>query len=139
MIDDKAAKALESIAAKYGGRITRRAPLAICTTIGIGGLAEAWYEPASPEELRDARKLLEDHGVSSIVIGKGSNVLFPDEGLDVVVVSLSSVPFCEKHIDGCMLTAGGGAALARCERLSRGIRRAGAGGRRESGFRRAAL
>ncbi len=111
MIDDKAAKALENIASKYGGCITCRAPLAMRTTIGVGGLAEAWYEPASPEELRDAKKLLADHGVSSIVIGKGSNVLFSDDGLEGVVVSLSRAPFCEKKIDGCMLTAGGGAAL----------------------------
>lgn len=111
MMDDTVVKALEALAARYGGYITCRAPLSERTTIGIGGLAEVWYEPASPEELRDAKKLLLDHEVPSVVIGKGSNVLFPDDGLSAVTVSLSAAPFCERKIDGTTLIAGAGAPL----------------------------
>lgn len=111
MIDAKTAKALEGIASKYGGKITPGAPLSGRTTIGIGGFAELLYEPVSPEELRDARRLFRDNGVPAVVIGKGSNVLFPDDGLGGAVVSLSADAFREKKIEGCTLYAGAGAPL----------------------------
>lgn len=104
-------EALDVLSVRYGGNVTYDCPLEMHTTIGIGGVADAWYEPLSPEELRDARKLMLDHGVMSIVAGNGSNVLFPDTRLEAVVINLSSPYFRERKIEGDVVTAGAGSPL----------------------------
>ena len=103
--------ALGALSARYGGRVTYDCPLNTHTTIGIGGKADAWYEPFSPEEIRDARKLFLDQGVRSVLVGNGSNVLFPDSGLEAVVIKLSSPYFRERKIDGAVMTAGAGSPI----------------------------
>ena len=70
-----------------------------------------WYVPSSPEELQEAVGLLGDAGVRTIVIGRGSNVLIPDEGLEAVVINLSGDLFRQTVFEGTTVHVGAGANL----------------------------
>ncbi len=61
-------------------------PLASHTTFRIGGPAAVFVEVAHEEELKAAFALARERGLSLRVIGAGSNLLVPDEGIDALVV-----------------------------------------------------
>lgn len=75
---------LLSPAAKF----KREEPLAPKTTIRIGGAARVYAEPASPEDLRALLAAARAVGIEVFALGRGSNLLVPDEGVDGLVVSL---------------------------------------------------
>lgn len=54
----------------------------------IGGPAPLLAMPSSPEELENLCVLLREKGHQPFIMGNGTNLLFPDEGLDRVVVKL---------------------------------------------------
>ena len=89
MITDKARQTLNKLCKQKQGVILYDYPLSMRSTISIGGKASAWYTPASLDELVKVKKFLDDSGVRTIVIGSGSNVLIPDEGLDALIINLS--------------------------------------------------
>jgi UDP-N-acetylmuramate dehydrogenase len=83
----------------------RDKPLSAYSTFGIGGPARFFSEVTSPEQMQ----ALIGHCLSSqlryIVIGKGSNSLFADEGFDGLVV-LNKIAFC--HFEDALVHAGAG-------------------------------
>ncbi len=111
MLNRKVRDSLDRLCSGGGGTVMFDHPLHEHSTISIGGRASAWYMPASPEELREAVVLLADSGVRTIVVGRGSNVLIPDKGLDAVVINLSADLFREITFRGRAVTAGAGAGL----------------------------
>ncbi len=66
--------------------IRREEPLSGYTTFGIGGPAKLLLLPASAEELAELCALLRRLGEKPLLLGNGSNVLAPDEGLDRAVI-----------------------------------------------------
>lgn len=62
--------------------------LAPYTTFKIGGPARYFIEVASADEVCDAIKFAENKRLKLFVLGAGSNVLVPDEGISSVVLSL---------------------------------------------------
>ncbi len=83
--DHPVSRALEAL---LGKRCRVGESLARHTSLRIGGPASWWVEPHSLEELQDIIRLAREHGVSLDIVGLGSNTLFPDEGIDGVVVKL---------------------------------------------------
>ena len=73
----------------FGARCKRREPLAKHGSLRIGGPAAYWIEAHDVEELQRARRFAEDNGLPLVLVGLGSNVLFPDEGIEGVVVRLA--------------------------------------------------
>ncbi|MCI0342277.1 MAG: UDP-N-acetylmuramate dehydrogenase [Planctomycetales bacterium] len=73
------------------------APLAPCTTYGIGGPAEALAEPASVEALREVLGRCRDAGVPVRVMGGGANLLVSDAGVDGVVVRTRRLRGCYRY------------------------------------------
>ncbi len=71
-----------------GTRVGREEPLAARTTLGVGGAARLHVEPAGVEDLRAVARLAATAGVPLLPLGRGSNLVVPDEGVDAVVVSL---------------------------------------------------
>ena len=59
-------------------------------TFKIGGKADLLVSPAGERELAQALRILARHGTPFVVLGKGSNILFSDEGFQGVVVHLGS-------------------------------------------------
>ncbi len=66
--------------------IRQEEPLKGYTSFGIGGPAEALLLPASAEELAELSALLRRLGCRPLILGNGSNVLAPDEGLRGAVI-----------------------------------------------------
>ncbi len=85
-------------------------PLAPHSTFRLGGAADLALFPKSRAELCRALELLRDAGVPSTVIGGGSNVVFPDEGLRGATVFTSA---CRAlALDGERITAEAGVRLS---------------------------
>ncbi len=68
--------------------INREEVLASKTTLRVGGAARIYVEPSTVEDLRTVLRLTHERGTSLHVLGRGSNLLVPDAGVDGVVVSL---------------------------------------------------
>ncbi len=79
----------QQIRRKINARVRTDEPLAGHCTWRIGGPADLWVEPDSPHEFADLISLLQRHQMKFVVIGRGSNLLFPDEGIRAVVVCIS--------------------------------------------------
>ncbi|MCL2434347.1 MAG: UDP-N-acetylmuramate dehydrogenase [Clostridia bacterium] len=63
----------------------RNVPMAEYTTLRIGGPAEYFWEPESPEEIVQGLNVAEKINVKVHIIGNGSNLLISDEGVRGVV------------------------------------------------------
>jgi UDP-N-acetylmuramate dehydrogenase len=66
-------------------------PLAPYTTFHIGGPASLLIEPTDERELIAAVRAVQESGVFSLMLGRGSNVLLPDEGIMGAVIRTASV------------------------------------------------
>ncbi|NGP44342.1 UDP-N-acetylmuramate dehydrogenase [Bacillaceae bacterium SIJ1] len=82
-------------------------PLSKHTTIRIGGPAEWFVIPHSIEALKQTVAVAKAHQAPIFVIGRGSNLLVPDEGLSGVVIKLGKGLDHYKK-DGNLVTVGGG-------------------------------
>ena len=70
-------------------RLTREEPLASKTTMRVGGAARIYAEPATEEDIRVMVTKARGELVPVLVLGRGSNLIVPDEGVDGLVLSLS--------------------------------------------------
>ena len=77
----------------------------------IGGPAAAMALPGSAEQLTALCALLRRAGVKPLVIGKGTNILPPDEGLDRFVIAVCP-GVGQVRVSGSQVTADCGATLA---------------------------
>lgn len=69
-------------------RVAREEPLAAKTTIGVGGAARLYAEPANATDLGALLRTARALDLRVLPLGRGSNLLVPDEGVDALVVSL---------------------------------------------------
>ena len=99
----------------FGKRIKTEEPLSRHCTWGIGGPAEVYVEVHTREELKAVLKLCQESKVSVFVLGWGSNVLFPDEGLRGCVIRLRG-HFERIQIKGTEVTVGAGVHLPKLAR-----------------------
>ncbi len=76
-----------ALAARFGeDRVGRQVRLAPFTTFKVGGPAETYLETRDGEEMVHAVKIARAHGAAVRVLGGGSNVLVPDEGIPGLVI-----------------------------------------------------
>lgn len=68
--------------------VRREEPLATRTTLRVGGAARILAEPASEADLAAVLQRSNAVGAPVIMLGRGSNLLVPDSGVDAVVISL---------------------------------------------------
>ena len=69
-----------------GMEYLREEPLAKHTSFRIGGPAELMVFPRTPEELSAVLKAAREEGIDPVILGAGTNVLAPDDGLRGLVV-----------------------------------------------------
>lgn len=94
------------------GKVQENEPLLKHTTIKIGGPADLFVEPSSSESLAKALQIIKKHGVKWRAIGRGSNLLVSDKGIEGVVLKLGiGLDDFELHED--LLTVGGGCSIVR--------------------------
>ncbi len=87
-------------------------PLKKHTSFRIGGPAKRMAFPKTAEELVLLDGILRECGVRTVVLGNGTNVLFPDEGLDAVVIATGEMKGLLVE-NGTELVANAGISLAR--------------------------
>ena len=62
--------------------------LAKKTTIRLGGAARLYVEPANESDLQTVVRVARELGVASYVLGRGSNLLVPDAGVEGIVIAM---------------------------------------------------
>jgi UDP-N-acetylenolpyruvoylglucosamine reductase len=90
---DRVAAAL-SPRVSVGTKLERETPLADKTTLRVGGAARLYAEPANDSDLVELVRAAHSLGLRVLPLGRGSNLLVPDEGVDALVISLRH-PFWE--------------------------------------------
>ena len=68
--------------------LRRNVSLASHCTMQVGGEANYFAEPASEEELVELLEFVHQENIPFIILGKGSNVIFPDDGFPGLVITL---------------------------------------------------
>ncbi|SPD73631.1 UDP-N-acetylenolpyruvoylglucosamine reductase [uncultured Desulfobacterium sp.] len=87
-------------------------PMAKYTTMGVGGKSEALYRADDLDELRLVIAFLNSEHIPYILIGKGSNLLIKDNGLDGVAIMLrGSLSVIERNEGDAAVVAGAGLPL----------------------------
>lgn len=92
------------------GKVKKNEPLSNHTTIKIGGPADIFIEPSSVENLKKVMGVIRHYQIPWRAIGRGSNLLVSDKGIEGAVIKLGS-GLDQMAIDGTELTVGGGYSL----------------------------
>ncbi|MFI5358008.1 MAG: FAD-binding protein, partial [Opitutales bacterium] len=69
-------------------KVSREEPLAPRTTMRVGGAARVFAEPASVADLQTLLRAARARNLTVHLLGRGSNLIVPDEGVDGLVISL---------------------------------------------------
>jgi len=73
------------------GRLLPGEPLRAHTSFRVGGPADLLFFPADPDDLRSGLRLAADHGLPTLVMGRGTNLLVRDGGVRGLVVNLGDL------------------------------------------------
>ncbi len=93
-------------------RLKRDVCLAKMTTFGVGGKARFYVEPGSVKDLQSAVARAREWKCPIFFLGRGSNLLVPDEGFDGMIVRLNRKSWREvRPKKGNRLWTGGGVRL----------------------------
>lgn len=92
-------------------KVLREEPMSNHTSFRIGGPARRMAFPQNGEQLVLLMGFAEECGADPLVIGKGSNLLIPDEGLERLVLHTSGMTLLEREEN--RITAAAGVSLAR--------------------------
>jgi UDP-N-acetylmuramate--L-alanine ligase/UDP-N-acetylenolpyruvoylglucosamine reductase len=93
-------------------KLTEREVLGPKTTMRVGGPARVYAEPAGVEDLRQLLLSADARQLPVFLLGRGSNLIIPDEGVDGLVISLAHANWqkFEPQADG-RIWAGAGLRL----------------------------
>ena len=69
--------------------LRRNEPLRTKTTLRVGGAAEMYLEPGSEKELLAALKYCTENRIRVFPLGRGSNLIVPDDGVKGLVIRLT--------------------------------------------------
>ena len=89
------------------GELLADEPLALHTSLRVGGPADIFAAPADLADLRELMRLLAETGTAYLMIGGGYNLLVRDGGFRGVAISLKNLRSMEDH-PGNLLSAGAG-------------------------------
>ena len=86
--------------------IQRDVPLAPLTTLELGGPARCFVRAEDETTLADALRWAAGEGISSAILGGGSNLIVPDEGYDGLVIHMQ-IADIEFHTGGTVEAGAG--------------------------------
>jgi UDP-N-acetylmuramate dehydrogenase len=92
------------------GKVKEQEPMSNHTTIKIGGPADIFVEPTSIENLEKLMKLILEFNLQWRAIGRGSNLLVSDNGIEGVVIKLGG-GIDSLELNDQQITVGGGHSL----------------------------
>ena len=87
-------------------------PLAMHTWFHLGGPAEYFADPRTPDELAALVRRSREENTMVRMLGAGSNVLVRDEGVSGLVLRLLAPAFCDIQVEGEKIRVGAGARLS---------------------------
>lgn len=88
-------------------------PMCRHTSFQIGGPVAVMTFPNSPEQVGEILKIARQYEITPMILGAGSNILAPDEGLDTVVIELRTAMNRVEERSKGEFEAQAGAAMAR--------------------------
>lgn len=101
-------------------RVVKEEPMSRHTSFHIGGPARRMAFPTTAEQLVLLLHFARECGVKTLVIGNGTNLLIPDEGLDRLVIDTSAgINGLELQRDSVTIEAWAGCSLARLADFAR--------------------
>lgn len=102
---------LAAVCAQCGADCEAEVPLSGHTTFKIGGACEAFVTVPSAEACQSVLTYLREHRIPHTVIGRGSNLLVPDEGYAGVVIRLGGTLAEGLTIEDGIVVCGAGVLL----------------------------
>ena len=98
-----------------GGTVSLYEPLSKHTTLRVGGPARFWAEPSTETAFTKLVRFAHEHSLPVFVIGRGSNLLVRDGGIDGLVIHPSGGDFSrlEVNVAAYEITAGVAVGLKR--------------------------
>ena len=106
-LDQKVAEYLPDL------QMEKEVPLRRHTSFHIGGPARRMAFPENREQLVLLTALAEECGVQPFILGKGTNLLIADEGLDTLVIKIAEKMNAVRLVDEVTVEADAGVSLAR--------------------------
>jgi len=95
------------------GKISLAEPLKNHTTFKIGGPAKFFLEPKGPNDLQLLLNLVKRYNLPIFLIGRGSNLLISDKGINGVVLRLNAAYFKKLSYRNNYLNVGSGVSLSK--------------------------
>ena len=96
-----------------GAQVQENEPMSLHTSFQIGGPADVFATVSDERSLRGVLKLCKEAGAPVYVIGNGSDLLIPDQGLRGVVVGFGG-DLCRLRLENeTTIVCGPGATLAK--------------------------
>ncbi len=92
--------------------VLEQEPLSKHTSFRIGGPAELMAFPRNPQELAHLLKTAREYGIPARILGAGTNVLAPDEGVQGLVICLRDTLMGLQLLEGNQIEAMAGMTLA---------------------------
>lgn len=105
--------AIVTAARTEGIEVRENVPMRTMTTFKIGGNARAVLFPHSEEQAVQAVTACYRAGLRPLVLGNGSNMLFPDAGYSGVILHLEGGEFETLSVEGETVHCGAGVPLSR--------------------------
>lgn len=99
------------------GNVRLEEPMAKHTTFQIGGPAQVFVTPDCADQISRVVKLCRDERIPFFVLGKGSNLLVSDAGMDGIVMQLYS-QFANCRVTGNKIYADAGVMLSKIGRMA---------------------
>ncbi|ADH99164.1 UDP-N-acetylmuramate dehydrogenase [Salisediminibacterium selenitireducens] len=94
------------------GKITYDEMTGKYSTWRIGGKADVMYEPSDVEDVTNLLAYLRAEKIPYFILGKGSNLMFPDEGIRGVVIKMADA-LTNLTEEGNTVTVGAGYSLVK--------------------------
>lgn len=104
---------LEQYCIRNGIACERNVSLAEHCTFRIGGPARLYIQPDSEQQIAQVYARAGELGTPVLVLGKGSNILFPDEGVSCAVLHIGAAYSGIRLVDDTTIDCDAGAALSR--------------------------
>ncbi len=96
-------------------------PMSRHTSFKIGGAVEVMAFPTSPEELQKMLKVSEYLDCEPVILGAGTNVLAPDEGINGLVICLKDCMDGMRQLDGNRIWVASGVTMSRAAIFAAGL------------------
>jgi UDP-N-acetylmuramate dehydrogenase len=94
------------------GKVKRNERLSLHTTMKIGGPADLFIEPSTLEDITKVMTFIKEHQLPWRAIGRGSNLLVSDKGIEGAVIKLGA-GLNHLTINETTITVGAGLSLLR--------------------------